>query len=146
MSLSILSATAASNWLQRRMRQIAVTSVDRAIVRAIVAPRLDAIGHVRHCRAPLEQHSKLTPPQRIQQTRGSAAETDITIPHEHSRTGIASSPFNVASRDVARCSQDAASTYSHLHPRQNAGQRNGEKRGGTLASTLSAWGRNPTRC
>jgi hypothetical protein len=32
-----------------------------------------------------------TPPHRMQQVRGSSAATDITIPHEHSMTGIAGS-------------------------------------------------------
>ena len=68
------------------------------------------------------------PLQRRHETRGAEAETDITIPREHSRTGIACLR-TLQVEDTASVRNGLTATYNHLCLRQNGTQRNGEERG-----------------
>jgi hypothetical protein len=62
----------------------------------------------------------------MHELHGSAAETDITMPHEHSKTGIARL-YAIDCKSRMMLQERVLNAPSiHLAPRQNAGQRNGK--------------------
>lgn len=85
-----------------------------------------------------------TPPQRMQLFRGASADTDITIPHEHSITGTVQSLFSPPT-----CPKlPARITLFTYHLRQNAVQENDRNRGEVLPAgwTLRVETLLPRKC